>query len=122
MTHVDAPRTRRTSRPWLPIAGAYLVSLLFFPIQMIAIGMLVCGALMLVSIYVLWTQTHPIDLARRARLDGQVPRVVFGVVVLGVVAAFLWPSTVALVAFGATVSLCVVWFAMERKTSAHSDR
>ena len=114
MTQVDAPRTRRTSRPWLPIAGAYLVSLLFFPIQMIAIGMLVCGALMLVSIYVLWTQTHRMDLARRARLDHQVPRVVLGVVVLGVVAAFLWPSTMALIAFGTTVSLCVVWFAMER--------
>ena len=51
------------------------------------VGAVVSGALMLVSIYVLWTQTHPLDLARRARLDGQVPRVVFGVVVHGIVGA-----------------------------------
>jgi hypothetical protein len=120
MTQVDAPRTRRTSRPWLPIAGAYLVSLLFFPVQMIAIGMLVCGVLMFVSIYVLWTQTHRMDLARRARLDHQVPRVVLGIAVLGVVASFVWPSTMALIAFATTVSLCVVWFAMERKTGDRS--
>jgi hypothetical protein len=122
MTHVDAPRTRPTTRPWLPIVGAYFVSLLFFPLQMIAIGMLVCGGLVFMSVYVLWTQTHRIDPGRRARLDHQVPRVLLGVVALGIVAAFLWPPTTAVVAFGTSIALCAAWFAMERKIQARSDR
>jgi hypothetical protein len=122
MTHLDAPRTRHTSRPWLQIVGAYLVSLLFFPIQMIAIGMLVCSALMFVSIYVLWTQTYRMDPARRARLDRHVPRVLLGMVALGAVAAFLWPSATAVVAFSASVFLCAVWFAMERTIQSRTPR
>lgn len=122
MTHVDAPRTRHTGRAWLPIVGAYLVSLLFFPIQMLAIGMLVCGALMFMSIYVPWTQTFRMDPARRARLDHQVPRVLLGVVVLGAVAAFVWPATSAMVAFTTSVFLCAAWFAMERTIQSRTRR
>src|SRR5262245_42762916 len=127
MTHVDVPRTRRTlhtrptGRPWLAIVGAYLVTLLFFPVQMLAVGMLVCGALMFMSIYVLWTQTHRMGRARHARLDRSVLRFVFGAVALGAIAAFVWPPTMAVVAFATTVSLCALWFVMERKAEPPID-
>ena len=98
---------------WLVVSVAYVLLLLAFPIPMIAIGMLVCAALMTVSIYVLAKQFHVFRPHRRAVLDRGIPRVLLVIVTIGVVAAFVWPSYTAGAAFIASVFTCAAWIAME---------
>jgi hypothetical protein len=43
-------------------------------------------------------------------------------VALGAVAAFLWPSATAVVAFSTSVFLCAAWFAMERTIQSRTHR
>jgi hypothetical protein len=99
---------------WVAVSVAYVLLLLAFPIPMIAIGMTVCAALMTVSLYVLAKQAHFVAAERQTVLDQRIPRVLLAVVVIGSVAAFVWPSPTAVAAFTASVFTCVAWITMER--------
>ena len=120
MAHVDTFRHRSLVR-WLPAVAAYLVLLVIFPVPMIAIGMLACGALMFLSMYVVWSQAHRVDSARRAQLDHDVPRSLIGVVLIGAVLALVFPETMAVIAFGTSVCACAAYFAMEHTIKSRTD-
>ena len=111
---------------WTPIAAYALIALsvAFYAYlsPAIAIGMLACGALMFLSMYVVWSQAHRVDSARRAQLDHDVPRSLIGVVLIGAVLAFVFPETMAVIAFGISVCACSAYFAMEQTIKSRTDR
>lgn len=108
--------------PWLAVPVG-LVAIVLWPLQALAIAMLVTAALMAVSIYAVFTEHGAVSARLRPRLDQVVPVWVGALLVLGIVMTMVWPTTLTPIAFGLLVTACAAWLLSEwvlgRRDDAH---
>jgi hypothetical protein len=103
-----------TGRRWLWIALAVaLFALLVWPLQVLAIAMLVTAGFMVISIYAAFVQHGMVPARVRSRLNERMPIAIAGIVVVGAVATMVWPTTLTPIVFGLLVLACVAWLASE---------
>lgn len=98
---------------------AFLLVLVVLPLTTLAIAMLAAAALMLASIYA--DARHPRPAHRGAaphRFARHIPSVAGAVIVLTVVASFIWPEVMVIVGVGAAVAACTAWIVYEWVTRA----
>jgi hypothetical protein len=120
---VTAPARASTRRwrPWIALAGA-LLALVVWPLQALAIAMLVTTGLMTISIYSVFAEHRVVPAGVRARLDEGMPFAVGTLVAVGAVAVIAWPTTLTPIAFVLLVLACAAWLASEWLLGHHHAR
>ncbi len=110
----------RVQRPVL-WAGAVVALLLLvvFPLQTLAVAMLVATAMLVMSIYVVWRHGHRQPPGRNAAIEHRLPQVTGALTAFGAVAALLFPATVATVAFVLMVLAACALFVLELADRGH---
>lgn len=109
-----------TGRRWLWIALAVaLLVLIVWPLQALAIAMLITAGFMTISIYAVFVQHGIVPAHVRSRLNEQLPKAVGALVVAGAVATMMWPTTLTPIVFGLLVLACITWLASEWLLGRH---
>jgi hypothetical protein len=103
---------------WITLAVALLV-LVVWPLQVLAIAMLVTAGFMTISIYAMFVQHGMVPARVRSRLNEQMPIAIAGLVVVGAVATMVWPTTLTPIVFGLLVLACIAWLASEWLLGRH---
>jgi hypothetical protein len=114
---------RHGPRPAVLVAGGFVAVAVFvvFPVQVLAIAMLLAIATMILSIYVVWQRLHPMAPARQAVVERRLPAVTATLVTAGIVLALAWPMVVAPVAFTLTVASCLTLLGFELAAGRSAD-
>ena len=98
--------------PWV-IAAVALVVVIVWPLQVLALAILVTAGLMVMSIYGAFVEHGVISGSARVRFDRWLPVGLGVALVVGTMATLVWPTTVTPVSFLALVALCATWLISE---------
>jgi protease I len=116
----QAPRRERRAVPrWAWLAVPALAVLLVWPVQSIAVALLILDALLLTSMATMLQEQGRLRVGPRVRAQA-----VNGlIVVIGSIAVLVlvWPTAVATGAFFLTVATCLAWLALEQHRSVEPE-
>jgi 4-hydroxybenzoate polyprenyltransferase len=98
--------------PWV-LAAIALVVVIVWPLQALALAMLITAGLMMMSIYGVLVEHGVIRANARVRVDRWLPVGLGAALVVSALAAVAWPTTLTPIAFLLLVALCATWLISE---------
>jgi hypothetical protein len=110
------------------LAAIALVAVIVWPLQALALAMLIAAGLMVMSIYGVLIEHGVVRANARVRLDRWLPAGLGAALVVGTMATLVWPTTLTPVAFLVVVALCGTWLISEwllvrrDRRAAHDER